>query len=638
MRGSGDEHFSEKRMECRLGNGERIPWGIMKRWMATLLILIPVLAFAQLKVEDIVFEGNRRISDGKLKEIIKSRKGKPFNFRYLKLDQILITNYYTTRGFLDVFVEGDFDRRDSRVVIRYRITEGPQYYLKAIRFHGNTIVDSARLRKMFPLKDGEEFRPLAIEEGLNAVETYYANHGKPYVELSENRQIVNDSLIIENIGIKENETVTIVDIQYEGRKWVKEFVIRREMTIHRGEVYSRKKLDESQRNIYSTGLFKTVSFKLVPLKSREKVILKVVVVEKKPRWFAVRTGVSYEWGREFGRNTTTFDFTVQGGHRNLFGTGRSLSLKMVPSFIYYFSVGQFLNPRNEIQLTFVEPWVFYTRTPGVFSLNYSLYARPYYPASLSILNSSFQLNHRFDAFKKIISTLSYKVVRTQEDTLLQKISSGQDNILSLSAVYTIDHRDNIFNPHDGSYLDAMPLLAFSTSRATPDAAPTQNRYLRLRVQWLRFQRFPFQKNWTLASRVMLGGILEFNPRTFVPLVDRFFLGGASTVRGFREQMLGPVGRDETGELRPLGGKALFLANAEVRIPLVWLLSGVMFVDMGNVWAELSDVQWKDVRVSTGGGLAVMTPIGPIRVDVGFKLNRKPGEGAYEVHMGLGYAF
>ncbi len=606
--------------------------------MVTWFLLLPAVVLAQLKVEKIEFQGNRRVAASQLKQIIKSREGKAFNFRLLKLDQILLTNYYTTHGFLNVFVEGSFKREGDRVTIQYMINEGSQFFLKAISFQGNTIAKSSRLRKMFPIKDGDVFKPLAIEEGLNALESFYANHGKPYVEISESRRIENDSLIIEQIHIKENETVTIVDIQYEGRRWVKEFVIRREMTIHRGDTYSRKKLDESQRNIYSTGLFKTVNFKLVPLKTRERVILKVIVVEKKPRWFAVRSGVSYEWGREFGRNATTFDFTVQGGHRNLFGTGRSLTLKAVPSFIYYFATHQLLNPRNEIQLSFVEPWVFYTRTPGIFSLNYSLYSRPYYPASLSILNGSFQMSHQFDPFRKIISTLSYKLVRTREDTLLKKISSGQDKILSLSSVFTFDHRDNIFNPSDGSYLDFVPLLAFSTCRATPTSPSTENRYLRVQVQWLRFQHFPFQKRWTLASRVMFGAIAEFNPRTFVPLVDRFFLGGASTLRGFPEQQVGPLEEGKEGQVRPLGGKALVLLNIELRMPLIWLFQSTLFVDMGNVWGELSDVRLGDLRYSAGGGLALLTPIGPLRVDVGYVLNRKPGEKPYAIHLGLGYAF
>ncbi len=610
----------------------------MRRLVFGLLICLPILGWAQLKVAEIEFQGNRRLTDAQLREVIKSQKGKPFNFRLLKLDQILLVNYYTTRGFLDVFVEGDFKRDGDKVNIIYRINEGPLYFLKAIRFYGNTIVDSATLRQKFPLKDGEPFLPLAIEEGLNAVEAYYANHGKPYAEIREQRIVVQDSFIVENVHIQENETVTIVDIQYEGRRWVQEFVIRREMTIHRGDVYARRKLDESQRNIYSTGLFKTVSFKLVPLETREKVILKVIVVEKKPRWFAVRAGVSYEWGREFGRNATTFDVTIQGGHRNLFGTGRSLSFRLVPSFIYYFTVHQILNPRNEVQLSLVEPWVFYTRTPGVLSINYSLYSRPYYPANLSIFNSSFQMNHRFDAYRKIISTISYKLVQTREDTLLQKISSGQDNIFSISSVFTFDHRDNIFNPRDGSYIDVLPLLAFSRSRVPNNGGATSNRYLRLRAQWMRFQHFPFQRNWVLASRIMMGGIVEFNPRTFIPLVDRFFLGGASTVRGFPEQMLGPLQADEKGEPRPLGGKALFLANLELRFPVVWLLYGEVFLDVGNIWAELADVRLKDLRYSSGGGLAFLTPIGPLRVDVGVKLNPRPNESRYEFHLGLGFAF
>ncbi|NOX37007.1 MAG: BamA/TamA family outer membrane protein [Calditrichaeota bacterium] len=604
------------------------------------LALFPFWGWGQqLKVERILFEGRQAFSEGQLKDIIKSREGKPFNAKLMKLDQILLMNYYQLHGYLDVYVSADFKRDGDRIHIRYSIREGPQYFLNRIVFQGNQLASDRFLRRFFDIKPGDPYQPTQIESGINAIEGYYLDNGKLYVQIQTERHVVQDSLIDLIVRIDEGETVYIRDIQYYGLRWVKAFIIRRELEIKKGDRYSRKKLNLSQRNIYGTGLFKSVNFKLEPIgDSRSEVRLKIFVVEKQPRWLGIRFGVTYEEEKEFGRATSTFDITAQAGHRNLFGTARSLSLSLIPSFLYDVSRGKMQNPKNQISLTFVEPWIGYTRTPGIFQFSYSEFRKPIYPADLKIWTASFNVRHEFTNDWTVEGMVSAKRVNTRLDTLLQKLTQGQDLIYALSFQAIRDRRDNYMAPQDGSLLEFRSKFIHSTILNLETRKRSTNRFVKLSAQWNRYQRVPRNPGWVLASRIRLGAIMEFNPATTVPFVERFFLGGASSVRGYAEQLLGPVLYDDRGHPVPLGGKALFLSNLELRVPLIWLLYGEVFLDGGYVWSELRQVRWLDIKWSTGMGIALITPVGPVRLDYGYKLMPRPGEKRYEIHLGISFAF
>ena len=610
-------------------------------WLVFLVFgFLPGSGLAQLlKVERIVLHGRQAFSEGQLKEILKSREGRPFNAKFMKLDQILLVNYYQLHGYLDVFVSSDFKRDGEKITIVYTIREGRRYFLRGIAFRGNRSADERVLRRFFDIKPGDPYQPTLIEKGLNAVEAYYLDRGKLYVRLQPERNVVQDSLIDLIIHIQENETVYIEDIQYFGLRWVKEFIIRRELEIQKGDRYSRRKLELSQRNIYGTGLFKSVNFKLDPIDdSRSRVRLKIFVVEKRPRWLGVRFGVTYEEEKEFGRATSTFDITAQAGHRNLFGTARSLSISLIPSFLYDVSRGKLRNPKNQIRLTFVEPWIGYTRTPGIFQFAYSEYRKPIYPADLTLWTASFNVRHAFPDDWSVEGMLSARRVNTRLDTLLQKLTQGQDLIYAFSFQVIRDHRDNYLSPQDGSLLEFRSKVVYSTILDMDTGRRSINRFIKVTAQWNRYQPVPRNPGWVLASRLRAGAIVEFKPATRIPFVERFFLGGASSVRGYAEQLLGPVVYDTRGHPVPLGGKALWLSNVELRIPLFWLLYGEIFLDGGYVWAELREVRLLDLKFSTGLGLALMTPVGPVRLDYGYKLTPQPGERRYEIHLGISFAF
>lgn len=632
---------------------------------ALLLLLLAPAAFSStgLKVARITFTGNRSFSEKDLKSILKSEEKKDFNPRFLKLDQILITNYYTQQGYLDVYVTSSFDKEEDRIFIEYQVNEGNRFFLNGVTFSGNTLFSFEELRKAFKVKDGQAYKRSEIEIGLNNIENMYLDNGKPYVLFTDRERVSSDSLIAVEIQIQEGQTVIIEDLEYEGLELVKSFLIRRELEIKKGDVFSRRRIEASQKNIYSTGMFKMVNYRLSPVnedQSRVKLVWRVV--EKKALWVGLRFGVGYENGDAVG-NVTTFDLTAEGGHRNLFGTARSVSLRYITSLFYGRenpddARKQILNPRDQVSFSFVEPWVLETRTPGIFNITYSRQRQPVSVVPLDMFSASFNLSHQFKNYWSYTGGVSYQKVNIQEepgvnvDSLLQQVSQGQDEIYAFNFNPLQDRRDNILIPQKGYQTEIRNRIVYSTSRLNVSTAAAgsdttvTNVFYKAIVQWSRYQPFVFKNRWTLATRVRASGFLEFGGRKyieFIPTTERFYLGGASTIRGYAEQSIGrerlvlnPDG--SVKEVTPIGGKYVLLGNAELRIPLFWLFFGEVFVDAGNLWEEIEDMESFSLKVGSGMGLAVATPFGPIRFDYGVKWFPEKGESRGEFHIGISFAF
>jgi outer membrane protein insertion porin family len=124
----------------------------------------------------------------------------------------------------------------------------------------------------------------------------------------------------------------------------------------------------------------------------------------------------------------------------------------------------------------------------------------------------------------------------------------------------------------------------------------------------------------------------------LPLPDRFFAGGDNSLRGFPLDMVGPLVPSSSGGLVPTGGNALLLGSAELRIDAARRLGVTVFSDSGNVYPLVPDITLSDVRYTAGLGLRYKTALGPLRVDWGYKLNRRPGESASHFHFTIGNAF
>ena len=158
-------------------------------------------------------------------------------------------------------------------------------------------------------------------------------------------------------------------------------------------------------------------------------------------------------------------------------------------------------------------------------------------------------------------------------------------------------------------------------------------FVKARLETAWFFDWPPPTIIAVGARLGLGA--PFGSSTSIPAEERFLAGGASTVRGYREQRLGPI--DANGN--PTGGNAQLILNLEYRFPIWRWLSGAVFVDAGNVFSEVRDLSVADLKVGTGGGFRIVSPVGPVRLDIGYPLVRQAGqEQKVRYHFSVGYPF
>jgi outer membrane protein insertion porin family len=198
-----------------------------------------------------------------------------------------------------------------------------------------------------------------------------------------------------------------------------------------------------------------------------------------------------------------------------------------------------------------------------------------------------------------------------------------------SASLVFDTRDDPLDPKRGRFVSAD--LGFSHNALGGDSFGKSY-----------FQAASFttlRPRLVLALQGRLGLARTYNdepPR--LPLADRFFAGGDYSLRGFKTDFAGPLEPGADGELHPTGGNALLLGGVELRVTAARRLEIAAFSDVGNVYPLVSDLSLHDLRYAAGLGLRYKSSIGPIRVDYGYKLNRRPGESSHQWHVTVGHAF
>ena len=613
-----------------------------------LTLLTCTISFSQsLEISDIYFKGIETFSEDELTEIIHSEEGEEFDDRLVKLDKILLTNFYRQNGFLTVTVDDSviINRETMTVQIIYELAEGQRYYFDRIEFQGNELFSRNRLlNSIEELIPGQPFDEGMMKEAKQVLENLYLNHGRPFVKLSFDYEFECDSMVVIKCAIRENQEVTIKDMKYIGLKLVQPFIVYRELEIKRGEIFNREKLALSNRNLYRTGLFDYVRFEIKPLEDDStQAFLIIQFQEKDPAWIGARIGFTYEEEESYGNK---IELALEGGHRNLWGTGRSLSLHLVPSFAYDVETKKAINPENNITLMFVEPWIGYTKTPGVFQTAYHLY-RPQNSANFNVVRFNFGVSRELTPIIDLRGTLEAKIVTLLQEGLIDTIlesDANRDHVYSILAYGKRDTRNNYFNPTNGALTDLSLGYSYSIGKL-PSGKRGISKYFTLITSWRRYQPLkwkPFKRSepMTLATRVRVGAIFEMGATKNLPISDLFFAGGASSVRGYQEQLLGPTTFDAQGyKNKAIGGKLLYLMNAELRVPLFWLFIGEMFLDGGNVWREIDKFKPTDIKFSTGLGIVLLTPVGPIRFDYGVKLNKEPSDKSLDAfHFGLYFAF
>jgi len=158
----------------------------------------------------------------------------------------------------------------------------------------------------------------------------------------------------------------------------------------------------------------------------------------------------------------------------------------------------------------------------------------------------------------------------------------------------------------------------------------------LEATWSKYQRV--WPGWISAFRLKTGYVREFAQSPFVPVDERYYIGGANTIRGFSEGNLGPQYIDSTGTVKPEGANIIIIVNQEFRFRLIGKLWASLFSDVGNGFRNNSEIKWSNLALSYGIGLQFISPAGPIRIDYARHIKTSNIPAGDKFHFTILYAF
>jgi len=469
------------------------------------------------------------------------------------------------------------------------------------------------------LQPGTPFVEARVREAVSRLAELYADRG--YVEATITPLIQEDEAhrVTVTLRIQEGKQFRIGTIRIRGNRLTRDRAIARYLSFREGDILRPTELARSEERLYGTGAFRRVSITAEPVEANpeSETIRDVrVEVDEAPRY----------------QLTYGFGFRTDDGPRGLVELSNANFLGRLRTAAFRLRASR----REQTgQLSFTDPKLFGTELSGLASLLFQRQEEVAFDASrLTVLaqverplGPRSSLLFRYTFSNVIISNVTEPEELRREDTTVQ--------LGRLSASFVRDARDNPFDPTHGTF------TALDLSLTSRFLGGSEN-FVRFFGEHQRMHRIVPGTDVIFASNVRLGLARPYGRSVTIPISERFFAGGSTTLRGFGFEQAGPRAADphRPGRTRPLGGNALLIANAELRFPLLrrLRLGGAIFYDGGNVFARISDIRPRDLTHTLGFGLRIRTPLGPLRLDFGALVKRVAGVPRTQLHITFGNPF
>jgi outer membrane protein insertion porin family len=586
------------------------------------------------KLEAIRIAGARGVTEKEVKAALATQERQYFFFRgTLKRDELArdrdrIQAFYLDRGYLQVKVQDpeiELDRARRRITVRFTVEEGPPFRVGEVRVTGNSVFGTEEILRALQTKTQALFSREKLQRDIAALTERYTSRGYLYVDVAPLTTTDARRLIVDvALEVSEGRQAAIERIEISGNVRTRDKVIRRQFRLVEGDVFNSDLLQRGRRRLQDLQYFEEVKVDTKRGSAEDKVAVEIEVKEKPTGSFSIGAGFSSVDGPQG---------IVGLSQRNLFGLGQAASL-----------TGSIGANADRFRVNFSDP--------NVFDSPYAL--------SLTAFNERllFQSTQGFDedrrgvgvslgrlVFEEVSASLGYRFQRERIFNLAAnapELIRRQEGINYTSAVsfgLVRDSRDSIVSPTTGSRHAATVEVAGGVlggdnafTKYTFDTSWYYPLYRRI-VGHVR-GNIGFVEDFGSPRRVTRNGQEVLVSR--LPVQERFFLGGINTIRGFRNFTVSP--RDPaTGGL--LGGNKEYFTNLELIFPLYdpVEMKGLVFFDAGNVFDERQNFELS-LRTAAGIGLRFATPIGPIRVEIGWPINRTPGDRTFVPHFTLGIVF
>ncbi len=569
------------------------------------------------RITQILVEGNTAFSDRRIRKVLKTKRkwwllSGIYNEQVLEEDLQRIRAFYRKHGYQDVDVTSEVFRNPEGkgLTVHLKISEGLQHRVGQVAIDGAVLFPERELRQTIQLKPGSVYSEEALQEDLRLLKQYYGDRGYIHADVTPNTQLDRETKRVNlTYHITEKELVYVNRIDVQGNLRTKDVVVRRELRIYPGEPFNGASIRKSIDRLYNLGYFEEVNIDTEPAGAANREDLAFQVKETKTGSFS------------FGGGFSSVDRLV--GLVEL--EQRNFDIQNFPTFT---GAGQDLRLRAEVgtvrrffDLSFTEPWIFghplsfgidaFNRT-RLRSQNLGLaFQEEQRGAGLRFgkeFNDFINVTTNYQLFRTVISDV---VTEASQDL---KAEQGRNLVSMVGTSVSFDRRDNRFDPNKGFLVFLGGDLAGGPFGGDKD-------FYRLQAGASHF--LPHFDRYVFETRIRGGLVDAYGSSDEVPIFERFFGGGTGTIRGFRERRVGPL---DPASNDPIGGEATFIATAEEVSTLYSdernrpILKGSIFLDVGNVWRRVGDFG-ESLKAGAGVGARVNTPIGPIRLDLGYPVSK-----------------
>ena len=553
-----------------------------------------------IKIETIVFSGNKNFSDAALTQVIVSRERRWWAFltpndKYdegrLDYDVRLLRQFYLSRGYADINVSrarGGLLPDRSGFALTFLIDEGVRYKVNDIKISSQIEnIDLEAIRDLMKFGDDQWYDVRQLEQGLLDVSNQLGVYGYAFVDVTP--QIVTDpstGLLDIEVSIGQARRNFVERIEFIDNTRTLDSVIRREFELVEGDAFNQLKLDRSVRNVRNLGYFSKVDVQNIQGSSVDQTITRVTVEEQSTGGFSIGVGYS---------SLDKTSFTLGINERNFLGTGRRASASISTS-----------DTSTDFVLGLSQPYLFGRDLTG----SIDLFKTKSTANQTAVNRTGVDLGVKFAAARDIYHRMSYQLATskiTNTSTSATSLTGENGKSLLKSAVsYTIgrDTRDSRFDPTEGTYAE----ISETFSGLGGDV-----KFLRTNLRAGYYKPFLF-KSVVLGLRGRVGNVSGLGDD--VTQSERFFLGGQN-VRGFDS---GGIGPRDTGSKAAVGGKNVYNGTMEIVSNLgVTKDAGIrwtVFSDFGSVWetdfpSGVTEPDDQTMRSSVGVGLLWNTVIGPL---------------------------
>ncbi|MEZ5935978.1 MAG: autotransporter assembly complex family protein [Alphaproteobacteria bacterium] len=510
------------------------------------------------------------------------------------------------RGHYQAKVEVDIDQKAKPITITFKIDRGPTYrYNDLVIELDPPPEDEIDLpsRKKLNLKSGDRVRSLEIIQAETQLLEAIKKQGFANAELGQRSVIVDHNTAQMDVTLRVNpgRKIYFGDSVVSGNSDVEARYIRRLLDWKEGQLVTPEPLRTTQLNLIETGLFNSV--RIEPGKEPDdegRVPIRIEVKEAKHR--TIEAGVRYRSDEGIGGS-------AGWEHRNLLGTGEQLGFELDGSQIGWHLTGTAREPDflRRRQALVIGTELAYENTDAFKSRS---------------IGSSVGLERSVGKGMNLAAGVAFRALEVEQDG--EKDSFG---LLSLPASFAWDHSDNLLDPSKGGRLSIQnePFVdVFGNDVAFNKSSVAYSHYLRIKKDNPRL---------ILAARAK-AGFLFGAVRDNVPADERFYAGGGGSVRGFGFQLAGELDGDDD----PIGGRSLFESAVELRTQFSESIGAALFVDSGAAFGSTVPDFEEPLRIGVGGGLRYFSPIGPIRLDVGFPVNGRDSDDPFQIYVSIGQAF